>query len=202
METRQMVLVMSAFSGLAGALLTQLMTGLFAYVNDRRKQKIALEEQFRSKKLEIGENFYFINGELMTMIRKTINHWNNYRNDRSEQTRKFMKGEMDKLNDYQIRLHNENWKFNLIGIYFKVPFSFDEIQLANRRTHQLYLQVIDLSNKIRDAAAAEREEHYGAYNLTIFDLCSQYEQTYKRMQDNMIAVRGELLAEFGQKVMS
>lgn len=195
---KNLVVLLSAFSGLAGALLTQLMTGLFTFVNDRRKQKTELAREYRAKKLEIGENFYFINGELMTMMRKNIDYWYNLRHDRSEQTLNFMRREMEKLDIYQAQLHTENWKYNLFGIYFEVPFTFDEIQQANRRSHQLYLQVVDLSNKIRETIPQEQEDLYKAYNVSVFDLCSHYESTYGRMEDNMMAIKTQLLGEFGQ----
>jgi hypothetical protein len=192
----------TAFAGLAGALLSQLMTGLFAYVNDERKRKTELENQYRNKRLEIGENFYFVNGELMTMIRKNIDYWYNLRNDRNEQTLLSMKKEMDKLNSYQAQLHTDNWKYNLVGVYFEVPFEFDEIQQANRRSHQLCILVNDLGNKIREAGAGQQETLYKTYNIAIFDLCSHYEQVFLRMQGNMVAIKEQLLGEFSGRIIS
>jgi hypothetical protein len=196
---KSFVIYVTAFAGLTGALLTQLMTGLFAYINDRRKQKVDLENQYRIKRLEIGENFYFINGELMAIIRKNIDYWYNLRNDRSEQTLISMKKEIGKLDNYQAQLRTENWKYNLVGIYFRVPFGFDAIQEANSRSHQLCILVNDLANKIRAAAPAQREELYKSYNVAIFDLCSHYEQVFSRMQDNMVAIKDQLLGEFDMR---
>lgn len=196
---KNLLVTISAFAGLAGALLSQLMTGLFAYVNDNRKRKTELDNQYRTRKLEIGENFYFINGELMTMIRKNIDYWYNFRNDRSEQTLLSMKKAMEKLENYQVQLHTENWKYNLVSVYFRVPFEFDEIQQSNRRSHQLYILVDDLANKIRAAMPERQEELYKSYNMAIFDLCSHYEQVFARMQDNMTAIRIQLLAEFSKR---
>ncbi|MDB5024216.1 MAG: hypothetical protein JWP78_1971 [Mucilaginibacter sp.] len=164
------IIILTAFSGLAGALLTQLMTGLFSYINDRRKQTAELTGQFRNKKVEIGESFYFINGELMTMIRKNIAYWKNLHNGRSEASRSFMHKEMEKLDAYQAKLNAENWKYNLIGIYFDVPFTFNEMLDANRRSHELYLKITDLSEKIKSAATPEAEELYKFYNVSIFVL--------------------------------
>jgi hypothetical protein len=178
------------------------MTGLFAYVNDERKRKTELENQYRKKRLEIGENFYFVNGELMTMIRKNIDYWYNLRNDRNEQTLLSMKKEMDKLNSYQAQLHTDNWKYNLVGVYFEVPFEFDEIQQANRRSHQLCILVNDLGNKIREAGAGQQETLYKTYNIAIFDLCSHYEQVFLRMQGNMVAIKEQLLGEFSGRIIS
>lgn len=175
------------------------MTGLFAYINYRRKQKTELENQYRAKKLEIGENFYFINGELMTMMRKNIDYWNNLHNDRSEQTLNFMRREMEKLDVYQAQLHAENWKYNLIAIYYDVPFTAEEIQQANRRSHELYLRIVDLSNKIRVTIPQEQEDLYQVYSQTVFDLCAHYEHTYTRMQDNMTAIKGQLIGEFSTR---
>ncbi|RFZ92858.1 hypothetical protein D0C36_15820 [Mucilaginibacter conchicola] len=195
---KNMLVTLTALAGLAGALLSQLMIGFFAYINDNRKKKDELEKEYRNKKAEIGENFCFINAELMTMMRKNIDYWENLGDDRSGQTLAYMRREMERLDNYQAQLKSGNWKYNLINIYFDLPFDIDAIQQANRRSHQLYIRVIDLSDKLRTAEAEAREMLYPAYNMAVFELCGHYETVYKHMQENMTAVRGQLLATFGQ----
>jgi hypothetical protein len=51
------LIAVSAFSGLAGAIITQALTGLFAYIGDKRKADIELKSQYRTKKVEIAENY-------------------------------------------------------------------------------------------------------------------------------------------------
>jgi hypothetical protein len=196
MTNNQTLLILTAFAGLAGALLTQLMTGLFSYVNDSRKRRIELDNNFRSKKIEVGENFYFVNVELMSMIRKNIGYWKNLHNGRSEASRNILHKEMEKMDAYQRKLNAENWKYNLTGIYFEVPFGFNEMQDANRRAHELFLRVTDVSESIKRSGEAEADELYQAYNLLIFDLCSHYENTYARMEQNMSSVKTQLLGNF------
>ena len=69
----------SAFSGLAGALLTQMMTGIFAYFSDQRKYHHEIKNLYRSKKAEIGENFYYMTGEIMAIVKKNIGYWKNWK---------------------------------------------------------------------------------------------------------------------------
>ncbi|PTQ92430.1 hypothetical protein C8P68_11230 [Mucilaginibacter yixingensis] len=123
MEPKQ-IAWLTGLAGLAGALLTQLMSGLFSYMNDRRRQRLDLQRDYRNKRTEIGENFYFMNGELMAMIKKNIAYWHTRLHYRSDVTLSFLQQEMDRLDAYQTKLQNENWKYNLIGIYFDTPLQF------------------------------------------------------------------------------
>lgn len=198
MKEHQILVWVAAFSGLAGALLSQLMTGLFSYINDRRKQKNELSNQYRNKKSEIGENFYFMNGELMTMINKNIVYWKSRHNQRGESSLNFLNKEMGKLDEYQVKLHTENWKYNLISIYFDVPFNFREMLEANSRSHQFYLKILDLSDQIKKTAGQVQEQEilFQQYNILIFDFCSHLENIYSRMEDNMVAVKAALLSDY------
>jgi hypothetical protein len=47
----------SSFARLSGALLTQLMRGLFRCVNDSRKMRTEAFNLYRGKRIEIGANF-------------------------------------------------------------------------------------------------------------------------------------------------
>lgn len=196
-------IALSAFSGLAGAILTQLLTGMFSYLNDKRKQTAELERDFRSKKSEIGENFYYINSELMTLIRKNITYWSNLHNDRSIETLNLMRKEMAKLAAYQERLHNENWKFNLTNVYFDLPFNNRDMEEANQRSNQFYLLINDLSNKIKSCVEADKlESYHQKYAIYIFDLCSHYEDVYSRMAQNNTFIQQQLLNLFDQSKSS
>jgi hypothetical protein len=190
-------LILTAFAGLAGALMTQLLTGLFSYLNDRRKQESEVQSLYRGKKLEIGENFYFMNGELMAMIKKNIAYWRQRGEDRSDRTLAFLRQEMDRLDAYQAKLQAENWKYNLIGIYFAIPYSFQEMLEDNQRSHELYLQVLDYSERIRVALPSEKDEFFLPYQEVIEGLCTHYLQIYSKMEGNMEAVKTAMLASFG-----
>jgi hypothetical protein len=197
MTTEPSYLVFTALAGLAGALLTQLMTGLFSYVNDRRKQKAEVQMLYRGKKVEIGENFYFMNGELMAMIKKNIAYWRSKWDDRSETTLDFLRREMDRLDAYQAKLQAENWKYNLIGIYYTIPYSFHAMLEDNQRSHELYLEVLDFSERIKKALPAERGDFFKDYYAVVLALCNHYEKVYAGMEDNMATVKNAMLAEFG-----
>ncbi|GAB3909993.1 hypothetical protein [Mucilaginibacter boryungensis] len=193
MSSKETLLIWTAFSGLAGALLTQLMTGLFSFINDRRKCKQDLKNQFRNKKIEIGENFYFMNGEVMAMIQKNIAYWKNRTDSRSKKSLTILNKEMEKLNSLSEKINAENWKYNLVSIYYELPFQVDEIWAANKKTQKYYLAVIDMSEQIKQLPSTEQEPLYKEYNTLVFNLCSHYEWLYSRMQANMIAVKKALL---------
>ncbi|RVU02061.1 hypothetical protein EOD41_08920 [Mucilaginibacter limnophilus] len=196
MSDNNTILQISAFAGLAGALLTQVLTGTFTYLNDRRKQKNDVRNQYRSRMVEVGESFYFMNGELMSMIKKNIAYWTNRRDDRSLTTLQYLKNEMEELDAYQNKLNTENWKYNLASIYFDLPFTMQEMLETNRTSHQLYLKVLDLSDHIRNSPSEETETLFKTYHLAVFDLCTHYDKLYHRMEQNMHAVKSQLLTGF------
>jgi hypothetical protein len=189
----------SAFSGLVGALLTQMMTGIFAYFNDKRKYNHEVKNLYRSRKTEIGENFYYMTGEMMAVIKKNIGYWKNWNNSRSEASLEFLNKEMVKLNTYMDKLKTENWKFNLINLYFKVSMSNSEVIESNARSQQFYLEVKDIMDKIRKAPAADQDALYQQYAIAVFDMCSQYEDLYSKMEHDATRVREEILQDFSIK---
>ncbi|WP_428329678.1 hypothetical protein [Mucilaginibacter sp.] len=196
MVDHQTLILITAISSLAGALLTQLMTGFFSYFNDRRKYKQELKNTFRNRRTEIGESFYFMNGEVMTIVQKNIAYWHNLHRDRSEDSLQYLHREMEKLTALNQRLNEENWKYNLVGIYYEVPFPLHEILQENKKTHALCLRILDLSAQIKVTLPQEQVDLYREYNLVIFELCAQYESVYSRMQDNMTCVKAALLADY------
>nr|WP_240315193.1 hypothetical protein [Mucilaginibacter pineti] len=148
-----------------------------------------MQSLYRGKKLEIGENFYFMNGELMAMIKKNIAYWRQRGEDRSDRTLAFLRQEVDRLDAYQAKLQAENWKYNLIGIYFAIPYSFQEMLEDNQRSHELYLQVLDYSERIRVALPSEKDDFFLPYQEVIEGLCTHYLQIYNKMEGNMEAVK-------------
>lgn len=196
MADNNTLIAISAFSGLAGAMLTQTLTGLFAYFNDKRKYNNDVKAQFRTRKTEIGESFYYITGEKMAIVNKNIGYWKNWNNSRSEASLEFMNKEMIKLNSYMEKLDADSWKFNLINLYFNVSLTNEILIEANARSKQLYLKVIDIVHQFKTAGSIDKEQLYGIYAIAIFDMCSHYEDLYLKMQQDMNVVKTELLNEF------
>ena len=64
----------SSFARLNGALLTQLLSGLFRYVSDRRKQRTKALNLYRGKRIEIGTNLFYERGTDGN-IQKNIAYW-------------------------------------------------------------------------------------------------------------------------------
>ena len=190
------LVTVSAFSGLAGSLFTQLINLVNTYFTDKRKQSFELDTQFRNKKIEIGESFFFITGEKMTAIKKNIGFWKNGNKSRTDKSLEFLYKETFKFNAYMEKLNADNWKFNLIGLYFDVSFTNEEVERSNERSHELYLSYLDLAERIRKTATEEKEQLFQRYAIVVFDMCNHYEEIYKRLEYDMTVVRTQLLGEF------
>ncbi|WP_184549820.1 hypothetical protein [Mucilaginibacter sp. FT3.2] len=191
------LIAVSAFSGLAGAIITQALTGLFAYIGDKRKADIDLKSQYRSKKVEIAENYYYVTGETMSILKKSVQLWKGRNIARSEASYKSM-SEGLKGADLQLKKMNiENWKHNLIGLYFDVSLAYDDLIAANNRSHELYLKVLDIEAKIRTSGnETDKELYIGQFSIAIFDLCNQYDAVYDILASDMSKVKMELLNSY------
>ena len=71
------IIAISAFSGLIGAILAQGISGLVAYFSDKRKQSSEVKTAYRNKKAEIGENFFYVTTEKVSIIRTHVLYWKN-----------------------------------------------------------------------------------------------------------------------------
>lgn len=190
------LIALSAFSGLAGAILTQALTGLFAYFGDKRKSKIELNKQYRDKQIEVAEQFYFVTGETLTRLRKSIEHWKERNKARSETSIGFFNKEIKMLDAYMDKLNTDNWKHNLIDLYFNVTLSHSELIEANAKSHAIFLNLLDIADKFKKAKEADKDELLGQYHIGIFDLCSQYDDIYKMLESDMQTVKTALLKSF------
>lgn len=190
------IIALSAFSGLAGAILTQMLTGLFGYFSDKRKSKIELNKSFRDKQVEVAEQFYFVTGETMTVLRKSIEHWKDRNKARSEASIDFFNKEIKKLDAYMEKLHTDNWKHNLVSLYFDISLSHNKLIDANNKSHLIYLNLLDLAYKIREANESDKNVLLGKYHQAIFDLCAQYDDIYKMLEHDMQCVKSALTKSF------
>jgi hypothetical protein len=199
MEDNSTLLQVSAYSGLIGALLTQTLIGLFSYVGDKRKSDTELKKTYRNKQVDIAENFYYVTGEKMAIVKKNIGYWKNYNNSRSEKSLDFLNKEMMKLNTYMHKLDAENWKYNLISLYFDVSLTNDLMIASNLKSKELYLKVLDLTDEIKHALEESKGDLYQLYTQAINEMCRHYEDIYAKMANDMNVVKLGLLTEFGLK---
>jgi hypothetical protein len=158
MPDNNTLIIVSAFSGLAGALITQAISGLLTYLGDKRKHRIEVENQYRSKKIEIGESFYYMNGERMDMIKKNIAFWRNRTRITSESSIAFLNKERDKLSAYINKLNAENWKYNLINLYFNVSLSHNDIIALNAKAQTCFLKILDIAEQLKKATAEDDKD--------------------------------------------
>lgn len=193
------IVALSAFSGLAGAILTQALTGLFSYFGDKRKSKIELNKLYRDKQVEVAEQFYYVTGETMTRLRKSIEHWKDSNKARSEASISFFNKEIKMLDSYMDKLNADKWKHNLIDLYFNVTLSHSKLITANTNTHTMFLNLLDIADQIKKAKDADKELLLGQYHIGIFDLCSQYEDIYRMLESDMQTVKSALLNSFDIK---
>ena len=196
MEANSTLLQVSAFSGLIGALLTQSLTGLFSYMGDKRKSNTELKNTFRNKQIDIAENFYFVTGEKMAIVKKNIGYWQNYNNSRSEKSLEFLNQEMTKLNAYMGKLDIENWKYNLAGLYFDVSLTNERIIASNSKSKEMYLKVLDITDQIKHALPEEQGDLYQLHSDAIIEMLNHYDNVYQHMANDMSTVKAELLKEF------
>ena len=185
-----------AFSGLAGALLAQLISVVSAYLLEKRRYGQGIRNLYREKKLECGENFYFMNGERMDLIKKNTQYWKNWTVSRSQASRDHLNREMNKLIGYIEKINSENWKYNLINLYFEVSLNNERIHELNAQSHLKYLRVLDISEQIKKSQPADRPELEQQYALAIFDMCSHYEAIYEMLEQDMQTVKSAMLQEF------
>jgi hypothetical protein len=196
MPENSILITVSAVSGLIGALGSQIISALNTYFIDKRKQKVELGNEIRAKKIEIGDSFYYVTGEKMAAIKKNIRYWRNWNDSRSASSLSFLKKDMIKLDGDLETLNKDNWKFNLINLYFDVSLTTEEVVSLNAKTHQHSLALLDLGDKINKATEADKEQLYQNYALEIFKLCSLYEDIYKQMENDQLIVRNALLADY------
>jgi hypothetical protein len=199
MENNSTIVAISAFSALSGAILTQVLSGLFTYIGDKRKSKLELNKAYRDKQVEVAEHFYFVTGETMAVLRKNIEHLKDRSKIRSEASINFFDKEIKKLEAYLDKLKTDNWKQNLISLYFNVSLSYQELIEANNQSHLLFLRLLDIADKIKKANDPDKEKLIGDYYIGIFDLCSQYDDIYKMLEGDMQTVKIALLNSFDIK---
>jgi uncharacterized membrane protein len=180
---------LSAFSGLLGALLTQALTGTFQYFSDRRKVHNELRGTFRNKQVEIAENFYYVTGEKMAVIRKNIDYWRNCNTSRSNDSISFLNREMKKMNTYMEKLDAENWKCNLVGLYFSISLTNDKIIKSNDKSKELFLRVLDLADTFKHSLEESKHDVFKIYCDAVNEMCTHYETVCSTMAADMATVK-------------
>lgn len=196
MPDQNTLIAASAFSGLAGALLTQALSGTLSYFTDKRRSHLEVKNQYRNKQVEIAETYYFVAGETMNILKKSVRFWKNRHDARGDTSLSFMQNEIKKTSAALDRLMADNWRHNLISLYFNVSLSHEELIASNTKSHELYLKILDIADQIALSDDNERDDLYGRYNLGIFDLCRQYDQIYDLLALDMQLIREALRQVF------
>ncbi|MFC0514593.1 hypothetical protein ACFFGT_10285 [Mucilaginibacter angelicae] len=57
-------------SGLAGALLSQGLTGMFTYIADKRKFRSDIKNQYRNKQVETAESYYLVTDGIWISLKR------------------------------------------------------------------------------------------------------------------------------------
>jgi len=197
MTDNNAVIAISAFSGLAGAILAQIINGTITYFSDKRKRDNEVKSVYRNKKMEIGENFYYVTSEKVSIIRSHIQYWKKREFIESETALAFLNSEMKKLGEQQERLNADSWKYNLINMYYNVTLNNDNLTETNATSQKYYLKFLDAIDSLKKASEEEVfEELQGRYATILFDMCNHYESLCKQMEKDMESVKEELFKEF------
>jgi len=197
MEANLALFGVSALSGMTGAILAQIVAAVNNYFTDNRKHNFEVNNQFQNRKIEIGENYYYMNGEMMAVIRKNIEFWKNFNTSRGEASLESLKREVKQFTARLDKLNAENWKYDLITLYFNVSFTPDEIQAVNAQSRKLDLAILDLAGRLKSAVPEEKDALLGKYALAVFDMCSHYEAVYAKLEQDKNVIRDELLKDYG-----
>src|ERR1700743_519573 len=151
MPENNTLIAISAFSGLAGAILAQSISGMVAYFSDKRKQNTEVKTAYRSKKMEIGENFYHVTSEKVGIIKMHILYWKKREFIDSETSLNFLNREMKKLGEHLERLNADSWKSNLINLYYRVTLNQNAIIQTNPLSQAYYLKYLDAIDAFKKA---------------------------------------------------
>lgn len=198
MADHNAVITISAFSGLAGAILSQIISGTIIYFSDKRKRDSEVKAVYRNKKMEIGENFYYVTSEKVSIIRSHIQYWKKREFIESETALAFLNSEMKKLGEQQERLNADSWKYNLINMYYHVSLNNNNLTESNTTSQKYYLKFLDAIDGLKKASEEEEiEQLQSRYAFILLDMCSHYESLCKQMEDDMSTVKNELINEFG-----
>ena len=198
MPENNTLIAISAFSGLAGAILAQSISGMVAYFSDKRKQNTEVKTAYRSKKMEIGENFYHVTSEKVGIIKMHILYWKKREFIDSESSLAFLNQEMKKLGEHLDRLNADSWKYNLINLYYDVSLNHNSVIESNAVSQGYYLRFLDAIDAFKLAHDEENKDDLKArYAVILFDMCAHYETLCQQMEQDMDGVKQELLKEFG-----
>ena len=198
MPENNTLIAISAFSGLAGAILAQSISGMVAYFSDKRKQNTEVKTAYRSKKMEIGENFYHVTSEKVGIIKMHILYWKKREFIDSESSLAFLNQEMKKLGEHLDRLNADSWKYNLINLYYDVSLNHNSVIESNAVSQGYYLRFLDAIDAFKLAHDEEdKDDLKGRYAMILFDMCAHYETLCRQMEQDMDGVKQELLKEFG-----
>jgi hypothetical protein len=201
MPENNTILFISAFSGLAGAILAQSVSGLITYFSDKRKKENETRTAYRNKKTDIGENFYYVTSEKVGIIRAHIHYWKKREFIDSEISLAFLNQEMKKLGEHLERLNADGWKYNLINLYYKVTLNHNSVIQSNALSQAYYLKFLDVIDAFKKAHDDEtKNELQGRYAEILFEMCHHYEGLSRQMEQDMERVKNELLQEFGLSV--
>jgi len=190
------LIAVSAFSGLGGALLTQLLAGIFSAVNDKRKFRREQQAAFFNRKRDVGETYFYATLEMLGVLKKSVAFWKNRNESRSQTSLAYLSDGMKRAAEQMSALKNDTLKYNLAGLYFDLPVPETDISRLNERSHELFLQIIDLAEQIKNADSKALDLLYGRYNETIFKLCNHYEHVYQLVETNMHAVKKAVVGLF------
>ena len=68
-------------------------------------------------------------------------------------------------------------------------------RITKNHINSIYLTLI-YRNRLQNAKEGDKELLYQKYALTVFDMCSNYEKIYDRLQRDMGLIKEQLLREF------
>ena len=128
---------------------------------------------------------------------RTLAFGKNWNNSRTDASLDFLNKETQRFNTYMDKLNADNWKFNLIGLYFTINYTTEDIAKSNEQSDNFTFVTLTFQIKLKGRDDEhEKELLYQQYAVTVFDMCSHYENIYKRLEQDMNGVKTQLLKDF------
>jgi hypothetical protein len=186
------VAIISASSAITGVIATQIITAINNRKSDKRKYDFELIKTSLARKIEVGEQFYVVSGENLTVKHAFIHYLKNT-DLKSSKSYEFIDERYKQLYADFEKVSEKNSLANLVNIYFDVQINFESALEAEKKLKTLFISIHELkaqiSNnsdpEIKDTLIRKRADEVNTY-------CAFAETEMQLSKIDMEAVRREL----------
>jgi len=146
-STTVWVSVISASSAIAGVVVTQIITAINNRKSDKRKYQFEATKAYLSRKIEVGEQFYYVTGENLTLKHALI-HYVKTADLKSPKAYEFISERYNQLYTDFEKVTEKNSLANLVNLYFDVKINFELALEAEKKLKNLFVNIHELNAEI------------------------------------------------------